>query len=80
MKILFHGRLLEAIGPAIELDVAPGCTVADLRERLASIHPEARQSLQSDRVLACVGDRLVDGRYALGVDETIELLPPVSGG
>jgi molybdopterin converting factor small subunit len=80
MKILFHGRLAEAIGRAIDLDAAPGCSVAELRERLIAEHPEAEQPLRSRRARTCVGDAMVHDNYVLQASDTIEFLPPVSGG
>jgi molybdopterin converting factor small subunit len=80
MKILFHGRLAEAIGRAIDLDAAPGCSVAELRERLIAEHPEAEQPLRSRRARTCVGDAIVHDNYVLQASDTIEFLPPVSGG
>jgi molybdopterin converting factor small subunit len=80
MKILFHGRLAEAIGPEIDMDASPGCSVAELRERLIAEHPQAEQPLRSRRALACVGDMLVHDNYVLQAADTIEFLPPVSGG
>ena len=80
MKILLHGRLAEAIGPAIDLDAAPGCSVAELRERLIAEHPEAEQPLRSRRARTCVGDAMVHDNYVLQASDTIEFLPPVSGG
>ena len=80
MKILFHGRLAEAIGRAIDLDAAPGCSVAELRERLIAEHPEAEQPLRSRRARTCVGDAIVHDNYVLQASDTIEFLPPVPGG
>jgi molybdopterin converting factor small subunit len=80
MKILVHGRLAEAIGRAIDLDAAPGCSVAELRERLIAEHPEAEQPLRSRRARTCVGDAMVHDNYVLQASDTIEFLPPVSGG
>lgn len=80
MKILFRGRLAEAIGPELEIQVPPGCSVAELRQRLAAEYPEAERPLCSRRALACVGDSLVRDTYVLGGAERVEFLPPVSGG
>jgi molybdopterin converting factor small subunit len=80
MRILFRGRLAEAIGPELHLDALPGCSVAELRERLIADHPEAEQPLRSRRALACVDDTLVQDTYVLQAADTIEFLPPVSGG
>ena len=80
MKVLFYGRLAEAIGPELEIDAPPGCSVAELREKLIAKHPQAEQPLRSRRALACVGDALVRDTYVLKAADQVEFLPPVSGG
>ena len=80
MKVLFYGRLAESIAAEIEVDALPGSSVAQLRERLIADYPEAEQSLRSRRSRACVGDTLVQDDHVLQAAETVEFLPPVSGG
>ena len=80
MKVLFYGRLAETIGPALEIDAPAGCSVAELRDRLIAEHPQAEQPLRARRALACVGDALVRDSYVLKSADSVEFLPPVSGG
>ena len=80
MKVLFHGRLAEAIGPELELEAPPGCSVGQLRDRLIAEHPEAEQPLRSRRARACIGDMIVHDHHVLQAGDRIEFLPPVSGG
>ena len=80
MKVLFYGRLAETIGPELEIDAPPGCSVGQLRDRLIAEHPQAEQPLRSRRALACVGDALVRDTYVLNPADRVEFLPPVSGG
>ena len=80
MKVLFHGRLAEAIGPELELEAPPGCSVGQLRDRLIAEHPEAEQPLRSRHARACIGDMLVHDHHVLQAGDKIEFLPPVSGG
>lgn len=80
MKVLFYGRLAEAIGLELEVDAPSGSSVAELRERLIAEHPEAERPLRSKRALACVGDTLVRESHVLRACDTVEFLPPVSGG
>ena len=80
MKVLFYGRLAETLGPELEIEAQPGCSVAELREKLIAEHPQAEQPLRSTRALACVGDALVHDAYVLKAADRIEFLPPVSGG
>jgi molybdopterin converting factor small subunit len=80
VKVLFYGRLAEAIGPELEVDAPPGCSVAELREMLIGEHPQAEKPLRNKRALACVGDSLVRDSYVLQAADRVEFLPPVSGG
>ena len=80
MKVLFHGRLAEAIGPELEVESAIGCSVAEMRDRLVAEHPHVEDVLRSKRALTCVGDALVHDNYRLVAGDTLEFLPPVSGG
>ena len=80
VRILFYGRLAEAIAPELHVDATSDYSVAELRDRLADAHPEAKQALRDRHARACVGNTLVRDDYVLGYDATVEFLPPVSGG
>jgi molybdopterin converting factor small subunit len=80
LKLLFYGRLAEAIGTELEVAVSPGLSVADVRELLAAQHPDAAGVLRHKKALSFVGDRLVRDDYCLEVGDTLEFMPPVSGG
>lgn len=80
MRVLFFGRLAEAIAPELDIEAAPGCSVAELRARLAAEHPAAADVLRSRRARICVSDRLVDEDYRVRAGDTVEFLAPVSGG
>jgi molybdopterin converting factor small subunit len=80
MRVLFYGRLAETIAPEIALDVAEPTSVADLRQRLAIEHPAAAATLRSARALACVDGTLVRDDHVVAADQTLEFLPPLSGG
>lgn len=80
MKVLFHGRLAEAIGAELELEAQAGCSVAEIRDRLLTRHPDIAETLRSRHARAFIGDRLVHDDHVLSAGETVEFLPPVSGG
>ena len=80
MKVLFYGRLAESIAAEVEVDALPGISVAQLRGQLIADYPEAEQPLRSARSRACVGDTLVRDDHVLDEADTVEFLPPVSGG
>jgi len=80
VKILFYGRLAEAIASEIEIEASDGCRLAELREGLASNHPAAAKALASAYSRACLGDALVTDDQWIGPGDTVSFLPPVSGG
>ncbi len=80
MRISFYGRLAEAIGREVELDVVQACAVGEVRARLADLYPQAASDLVSPRVRACVGDRMVPDSFVVAPGEAIDILAPLSGG
>ncbi len=80
MKVLFYGRLEEAIGSRLDIDTPPALSVGEVRDRLANDYPHMGRALHPKRARACVGDRFVHDRYILSGEDTLEFLPPVSGG
>jgi len=75
--IRFYGRLADAIGHEIDLG-AGGCSVAEIRSRLASEHPAATESLGRSRAL--IAGSVVTNEHLVGESDDLEFLPPVSGG
>ena len=80
MKILFYGKLRDAVGDERELALEEGETVARLRLRLAELYPHAARDLLSPGVRACVSDTIVAESFILTPHERVEFLPPLSGG
>jgi len=80
MKVVFYGRLAEEIGAELEVSVLPGSSVADVREMIAAKHPNVAGVLLSRRALSVVGEWMVRDDYRLAANDTLEFLPPVSGG
>lgn len=77
MRIRLYGRLADAIAPEIDL-AAAGCTVGDVRRRLADDHAAAAHSLARSRAL--IADRMVGDGQPVSESDELEFLPPVSGG
>jgi molybdopterin synthase sulfur carrier subunit len=77
MRILFFGRLGEAIGREIEIDPpAEPCTVADLRAQLAIAYP-----VLADRgVRGCVDRAIVPDTAPVRAGQEVAFMPPLSGG
>jgi molybdopterin converting factor small subunit len=80
MRILFFGKLREALGDMRELADEPAESVATLRRRLAALHPHVAADLLSPRVRACVDDTVVGEDFVVGGHAEVALLPPLSGG
>ena len=78
--VIFHGRLADVFGRSLQVGAPPGCSIAELRSRIATGHPHAAEAIQSGRVRACVGDSIVHDEHRICPGEEVEFLPPVSGG
>lgn len=77
MKVRFFGRLRDAIGDEIDVDVPPRITDSDaLRDWLARDHP----ALADRAVKIALDDRILVVAAPLDGANEISFLPPVSGG
>jgi molybdopterin converting factor small subunit len=80
MRIHFYGGIGDYLGRSIHFDLPEGAaTVADLRRLLCKAYPDAAGEFAS-RLRACVADEIVGEAYELSEAETVEFLPPLSGG
>lgn len=80
LRVSFYGSLADAIGRSVDVPFAPGGTVAELRRRLAELHPEAASILERPAVRACVDDVMVGEEHMLSAAADVAFLPPLSGG
>jgi molybdopterin converting factor subunit 1 len=79
MKVLLFARARDLAGAeAMEIDLAPGATVADLRRTLAARCPKLGPLVE--RSAFAVDDEIADDDTVIGPAAVIALLPPVSGG
>jgi molybdopterin synthase catalytic subunit len=79
IRLLAFASAADALGAAeMELDVAPGSRVIDLRERLEREHPGLAPLWP--RLAVAVDGRVVRPEEVLAEDVEVALLPPVSGG
>ena len=78
MKVLLYGRLADAIGRDIEIEAGGGCSVAELRRRMAANHPAAADALRRSR--AVIASAMVGDEHVIAPADQVEFLPPVSGG
>lgn len=80
MRILFYGKLADALGRQMEVDVPGSCSVHELRDHVAELRPPAASALRDKRVRACIGDSIVLDSHVVGPADEVEFIPPVSGG
>ena len=80
MTIHFYGKLADAFGRTIDLDLPIACSIAELRERLSREYPDAAHLLGSGRLRACMDNAIVPASAIVNPDGIVEFLPPVSGG
>lgn len=78
--IVLHGRLADLLGRRFEIHAPAQSSIAELRRRIAVEHPAASDAILGARIRACVGDAIVPDSYRPAPGETVEFLPPVSGG
>jgi len=79
MRIEFYGVLREAAGSDhLDVETAPSVTVGEVLAVLCRRVPALEGHLP--RVACAVGDEMVLRGDRLGADQTLALLPPVSGG
>ncbi len=78
MKILLYGRLADGIGREIAVEADPRWSIANLREEIAALHPTIAPALARSR--ACIDGVMVGDNRLASAAETVEFLPPVSGG
>jgi sulfur-carrier protein len=81
MDVLLYGSLSDRIGPRVTVAVPQaGCSVAELRLLVASQHPSVGGDILQTRVRAFVDDAAVADAARVDPAQTVEFLPPVSGG
>ena len=78
MRVAFYGRLAEAIGREVEIDLPAPAAVAVVQRRLAELYPGS--GVDASRVRTAVGGMIVDGDRLVQPGETVEILAPLSGG
>ncbi len=77
--IELFGVLREAAGASeVEVGVTPPATIATVLDALTETHPALEPHLP--RVACAVGDEMRVRSDTLAANETLVLLPPVSGG
>jgi len=75
IKILYFASLKEKTKLESEQMEAAGKTIAELRTLLMDRHP-----IKLDRVMIAVNEEFTDEETVLNDGDTVDFIPPVSGG
>ena len=79
VKILLFATLRDTVGAkTIELELATGATIADLKELLVTTYPKLSSSRNS--MLAAINREFAADGQLIPQDAEIAFFPPVSGG
>jgi molybdopterin converting factor subunit 1 len=79
VSVLLFARARDLAGaPVVRLELPEGATVADLRRRLAAVHPSMAPLLNHSAL--AVNDEFAGDELVLEPGAEVALLPPVSGG
>ena len=83
LRVRFFASLREAAGVgALDVELAPGATLNDLREAVAQcLGAESATAVAGDDVRVAVNQELIaDGGLCLAAGDEVAFLPPVTGG
>ena len=79
VRVRLFARAKDVVGSeVVELQLAEGATVADVRRRLAAQYPDLRALLEHSAF--AVNEEFADDSVPLPCGAEVALLPPVSGG
>jgi len=77
----YFASIREALGPSETIDLAPGATVASVRDALIARGGEHARVLARGRALRCALDQvLCDESAVVGAGSEVAFFPPVTGG
>jgi molybdopterin synthase sulfur carrier subunit len=81
VQVRYFASLREALGPAETVDVAPGTSIAGLRERLRAQSDGHAAALAPGRAVRCaLNQRLTADDALIGDGAEVAFFPPVTGG
>lgn len=78
LKVYLFAAMRAVLGPAVEVWLAPGSTVADLRRELAVRYPGVTFLLGVSRI--AVNQDFAEDVHPLAHGDEVAVIPPVSGG
>jgi hypothetical protein len=80
MKIVSYGRLADRTAPQLEFDVPLGCSIGDVRTRLAMKHHAAADILLNKYVRECVAGSMVTNEDFIATKDQVVFLAAVTSG
>ena len=83
LRVRFFASLREATGAgALDVELAPGATLSDLRRAVAQrLGPERAKAVAPDAARVALNREFVtDGDAPLAAGDEVAFLPPVTGG
>ena len=82
ITVRYFASLREALGAQESVAVAPGTTLAALREQLAASTPRHADALRRGRALRCAINQVLiaDDNAAILEGAEVAFFPPVTGG
>jgi molybdopterin synthase sulfur carrier subunit len=81
VRLRFFASLREALGPGEELDLAPGLTLAQLRDLLVERGGAYAERLAEGRAVRCaVNQVMADEATPVPDGAEVAFFPPVTGG
>jgi len=79
LRVLLFAKLRDVVGAeSVAVELAPGATIAALRQRLAATHPTLAPLLE--RCAIAVNHDFVEDSHPLTEGHEVAIIPPVSGG
>lgn len=80
MKIVSYGRLADRTAAQLEFDVPLGCSIGDVRTRLAMKHHAAADLFLNKHARECVAGSIVTNEDFIAKEDRVVFLAAVTSG
>ena len=78
LKIRTYASVKEMLGESFEIEVDDGCTVEELKKKIAARNPKTAEMINICRF--AVNESIVNDKTLIKEDEHVHIIPPSSGG
>jgi molybdopterin synthase sulfur carrier subunit len=78
LKIRTYASIKELLGESFEIEVKNGCTIEELKKKIAVMNPEAAELMNICRF--AVNESIVNEKTEIKEYEHVHIIPPASGG